>query len=105
MSRNQRIAFCMTLYPGKEEQYRKRHDQIWPEMVRVLKAAGVSNYSIFLLDTTLFAYAEIEDIDKWNDLPNQDVVKKWWAYMKPLMETNPDSSPVSSFLKEIFHLD
>lgn len=95
----------MTLYPGKQEQYKKRHDEIWPEMVNVLREAGVSNYSIFLLDTSLFAYAEVEEIEKWNDLRNQDVVKKWWTYMQPLMETNPDNSPVVQPLKELFHLE
>jgi len=95
----------MTLYQDKEEEYKKRHHKIWSEMVTALKQAGASNYSIFLLNSTLFAYAEITDIEKWNDLPKQEIVKKWWEYMNPLMETNPDNSPVIRNMKEVFHLE
>jgi len=95
----------MTVYPGKEKEYEKRHDEIWPEMVRALKRASVSNFSIFLIDTTLFGYVEVEDRAKWDDLANQEIVQKWWAYMEPMMETNPDNSPVSRPMREVFHLD
>ena len=105
MSKKQRIAFQMKLYPGKAEEYKKNHDEIWPEMANALKEGGISNFSIFLLDETLFGYAEIEDMDKWNNLANKEIVKKWWVYMKPLMETNPDNSPVSRDMQEVFHLD
>ena len=95
----------MTVYPGKEEEYEKRHEEIWPEMVRALKNASVSNFSIFLIDTILFGYVEVEDQTKWEDLANQEIVQKWWGYMEPVMETNLDKSPVSRRMREVFHLD
>ena len=95
----------MTVYPGMEQEYEKRHDEIWPEMVKALKNASVSNFSIFLLDKTLFGYVEVEDQAKWDNLANQEIVQKWWDYMEPVMETNSDKSPASLVMREVFHLD
>ena len=105
MQRKQRIAFTMKLYPKKEAEYKKRHDEIWPEMVETLKKGGVSNFSIFLQGTTLFAYVEVEDVKRWTAIAQDEVNQRWWVYMKPLMETNPDNSPISHELYEVFHLD
>ncbi len=102
-----RAAFTMKLRPGFEAEYRRRHDQIWPELVRELEAAGVSDYSIYLdpATLTLFAFQKIKDHDTAGQLPANPVVKKWWAYMADIMETNPDHSPVTVPLAEVFHLD
>ncbi len=102
----QRIAFKMKLYPGKEEEYKHRHDALWPELKELLKKTGISNYSIFLDKEThyLFAVMNIENSQSLDALPNHPVMKKWWAYMKDIMETNYDSSPISVPLKEVFYL-
>jgi L-rhamnose mutarotase len=101
-----RVAFKMKLYKGREEEYRKRHDAIWPELKSLLKEIGVEDYSIFLDEETniLFGILKVEDKLKLDDLPGHPVMKKWWAYMKDIMESNPDNSPVSVPLKEVFYL-
>ncbi len=102
-----RNAFKMKLKPGFETEYKKRHDEIWPELQMLLSAAGIEDYSIFLDEETLtlFAFQKVQEGFDTNYLPNHPIVKKWWAFMGDIMETNPDNSPVSSSLKEVFHLD
>jgi L-rhamnose mutarotase len=102
----QRIAFKMKLFKGKEEEYKKRHDEIWPELASLLKEAGVQDYSIFLDEETgnLFGILKIEDSSLLNKLPQQPIMKKWWAYMGDIMESNADNSPVSIPLRDVFYL-
>lgn len=102
-----RKAFVMSVNAGMEEEYEKRHSPIWPELESALKEHGVLSYSIFLHPETreLFGYAEIEDDKRWSAIADTDVCKKWWAHMKDLMPSNPDDSPVSRELKEVFHID
>jgi len=101
-----RIAFKMQLHKGCEEEYRKRHDEIWPELKDLLKETGISEYSIFLDATTnsLFGVLQINDELSMNRLPENPVMKRWWDYMKDIMDTNPDHSPVSIPLQEVFYL-
>jgi len=101
-----RKAFKMKIYSDKAEEYKKRHNPIWPELKEVLKEHGVHNYSIFLDSEThtLFGYAEIESEEKWKTIANTETCKKWWAHMADLMETNKDKSPISVDLKSVFHL-
>jgi len=103
----QRVAFKMKLFKGKEDEYKKRHDEIWPELARELKAAGISDYSIFLDPRTgyLFAVQKLTNKNTAAALPQTAIVKKWWAYMKDIMDSNPDNSPVALPLREVFHLD
>lgn len=102
-----RKAFLMTLKPGNREEYERRHNPIWPELQEALKRHGVRNYSIFLDRNTdrLFAYAEIESEELWQQITQTDGCQRWWAYMKDLMLTNVDDSPVAITLDEVFHLD
>lgn len=102
-----RKAFVMTVHPDMHEEYERRHQQIWPEMVKELRRHGARNYSIFLDRETsrLFGYIEVEDEDKWSRMDSTEINQKWWAFMAPVMETHPDNSPVSKDLKEVFHLD
>jgi L-rhamnose mutarotase len=97
----------MQLKPGAVAEYKKRHDEIWPELAAALNAAGVSDYSIFLDEETLtlFAVQKLGEKNSAADLPHSPVVRKWWDYMAPLMETQPDHSPVVQPLAEVFHLD
>lgn len=102
-----RHAFKMRLKPGAAAEYKKRHDEIWPELAAELKTAGVSDYSIFLDEETLtlFAVQKLSDGNMAAALPNSSIVRKWWDYMAPLMETNFDNSPVAKPLAEVFRLD
>jgi len=102
-----RCAFKMKLKPGVVAEYKKRHDEIWPELARELRAAGISDYSIFLDEETLtlFAVQKLTENNTAAALPQTAVVKKWWAYMAPLMDVNPDDSPACASLREVFHLD
>jgi L-rhamnose mutarotase len=101
-----RISFKMQLYKGFEAEYKKRHDALWPELKQLLKSKGISEYSIFLDETTnsLFSIMKAENPEVLNELPSHPVMKKWWNYMKDIMETNEDNSPVSIALKEVFYL-
>lgn len=91
-----RVAFKMKLHKGKEDEYKKRHDEIWTELKGLLKQTGIKDYSIFLDEETnyLFAYLTIDDAKKLDELPNEPIMKKWWSYIKDIMETNEDNSPV-----------
>jgi len=102
-----RVAFKMKLKKGFEEEYKKRHDEIWPDLVKELEEAGVSDYSIYLDNETLFLFAfqKVKDNNQADELPNKKIVKKWWNYMADIMDTNDDNSPVATELKEVFHMD
>ena len=102
----QHYGFKMQLYPGKKAEYKKRHDEIWPELVALLHKAGISNYSIFLDEetNTLFGYLERNDDHTMNDLPNEPVMKKWWAYMRDIMAYNDDGSPSTIGLSDVFYM-
>ncbi len=102
-----RKAFLMTVNADAHEEYERRHKPIWDDLREVLKQHSVSNYSIFLESETsqLFAYAEIESEELWATISNTDECKRWWAFMKDIMPTNADNSPVSIDLEEVFHLD
>ncbi len=102
----ERIAFKMQLIKGHERDYKKRHDEIWPELSELLKTTGISNYSIYLDESTgaLFATMNVTDGSKLSELPKHPIMQKWWKAMSDIMETNLDDSPVSVPLKEVFHL-
>jgi L-rhamnose 1-epimerase len=102
-----RMGQIMYLHKDSYAEYQKRHNNLFPEMRKALKEAGAHNYSIFLNkeDGMLFAYLEVDNVEKYNDIAKTDAAKKWWAYMEPLMDTNPDKSPVTVDLDEMFHLD
>jgi L-rhamnose mutarotase len=101
-----RFGFKMKMLPGFREEYKKRHNEIWPELVQLLKNEGIGNYSIFLdeEENTLFAYQEQSGDSSSQDLGNTEVVKKWWKYMADVMQTNPDSSPVTIPLEQVFYM-
>ncbi|MFI5155860.1 MAG: L-rhamnose mutarotase [Chitinophagales bacterium] len=101
-----RIGFIMKLLPGHAAEYIKRHDEIWPELISLLKTSGIRDYSIFLDESTnqLFGYLKIEEERKLDKLSDEPVMRKWWTYMKDIMETHEDASPVSLSLQEVFYL-
>ena len=103
---SERIAFRMNLYPGQAAEYEKRHDEIFPELAKLLKDAGVSDYSIWLDPEThhLFAILTRTEDHTMDALPEQEVVKRWWKFMADIMETHPDNVPVQVGLKRVFLL-
>lgn len=101
-----KIAFKMKLMPGFQEEYKKRHDALWPEIQALLKAHGVADYTIFLDEETNILFAvQQQGESSSQDLGEYPIIKKWWAHMADIMETNADNSPVSTPLKMVFHLD
>jgi L-rhamnose mutarotase len=101
-----RKAFVMSVNPGQEAEYERRHRPIWKELETVLKNHGVHNYSIFLHPQTrqLFGYVEIDNVSRWNAIASTAICRKWWGHMKEIMPSNADDSPQSIELREVFHL-
>jgi L-rhamnose mutarotase len=101
-----RVAFKMKLFKGYEKEYQKRHDDLWPDLQKLLKETGIHEYSIFLDETTnnLFGFLKMDDPKNLDNLPSHPVMQRWWKYMGDIMESNPDNSPVSIPLKEVFYL-
>lgn len=104
---NNIVSFKMKLKPGFKEEYKRRHNLIWPELSTLLTEAGISNYSIFLDEETniLFAVQTLSGNNSSQDLKNNEIVKRWWAYMADIMDTNEDNSPITKSLEMVFHLD
>lgn len=102
-----RKAFRMSVDEGNEEEYERRHSPIPEELSAVLKEHGAHNYSIFLdpNDRSLFAYVEVEDEARWDAIAETAACRRWWASMREVMPSNDDDSPVSTSLREVFHLD
>lgn len=102
-----RLAFKMHLNQGQKEEYKKRHNEIWPELKQLLKNAGISEYSIFLDEetNTLFAFQKVSGDGGSQDLDQTEIVKKWWAFMADVMKTKPDKSPVTTELEEVFYME
>jgi L-rhamnose mutarotase len=102
-----RKAFVMGVHPLFHDEYEKRHNPIWVELEETLKTHGVHNYSIFLLPETsqLFAYVEVESVERWDAVAQTIICQKWWIHMKDIMPVNPDNSPKSVELKCVFHID
>lgn len=97
----------MQLKPGMAGEYKRRHDEIWPRLVARLAEAGIRDYVIYRDPRTnaLYASQKLTEHNTAGQLPEDDVVREWWAYMADLMETNPDDSPVVYELEEMFYLD
>ena len=102
-----RIAFKMKIKPGCAEEYKKRHDALWPDLKKLLAEAGIYDYSIFLDEetNTLFAVQKTRSSAGSQDLAKNEIVQRWWRYMADIMDTNPDYSPVSVPLTEVFRLE
>jgi L-rhamnose mutarotase len=103
----QRIAFIMKIKPGSEEEYRTRHQQVWPEMLADLKKAGCHRYSIYPRGLELFAYMEVEDFQRYlSIMAESQTSQRWEAYMSDILIREVD--PATGFppvLPEVFHLD
>ena len=102
-----RKAFKMSVHPDAHAEYERRHNPIWKELEDTLVAHGVLNYSIFLDPATseLFAYVELESEERWQSIASTEVCQRWWRHMRNLMPTQPDHSPKSVELREVFHIE
>ncbi len=103
---SERYVFRMKLHDGMASEYKRRHDEIWPELVDLLRGAGVSDYSIHLDEETSYLIGVLTRTEghKMDDLPRHPIMLKWWAHMSDIMETNDDNSPVASALTPVFYL-
>lgn len=101
-----RKAFVMQVNAGAHDEYQRRHNPIWPELEATLKAHGAHHYAIYLDKQRhlLFATVEIESEARWNAVAETEVCQRWWRYMREVMPTNPDNSPLSAELSEVFYL-
>ena len=103
----EKIAFVMQLNPGQKEEYKKRHDEIWPELKILLLEAGIRDYSIFLDEetNTLFGVLRRTEDHTMEQLPKENIMQRWWEFMAPIMATSEDNEPVSRSLIPVFHMD
>lgn len=101
-----RMAFKMYLNEGQKEEYKQRHDEIWPELKQLLREAGIREYSIFLDEetNTLFAFQKITG-ESGSQQSDNEIVQRWWKYMADIMKVNPDNSPISVELTEVFYME
>ena len=103
----EKYAFKMRLNPGCKDEYKRRHDEIWPELLALLKDAGISDYSIHLDEEThlLFGVLWRRDDHQMDALPAAGIMKRWWAHMADIMETKPDNEPIATPLTLLFHME
>ena len=103
----EKYAFKMYLNEGKLQEYKQRHDDIWPALTVLLKDAGISDYSIYLDEDThtLFGVLWRTSDHTMDTLPLQPVMQQWWAHMSDIMRTNPNNEPVALPLTPVFHMD
>lgn len=102
-----RVAFKMKLKPGFKEEYIKRHNEVWPGIVELIKGSGIGDYSIYLDEDTniLFGVQKVSGSTSSQDLGAMEIQQKWWDYMSDIMEVNADNSPLTVYLDEVFHMD
>ena len=105
-----KVAFTMKLKANVIDEYKRRHDEIWPELVALLRKHGISDYSIFLDEQSLILFAVQKKVSSNTTSSNEqlrqnEIMQRWWVHMADLMETNDDRSPVTHPLKLVFHMD
>ncbi len=102
----QNVAFTMQIKPGSEAEYKRRHDEIDPELMKLLRDVGISDYSIFWDPTTniLFAVMKLREGHRVESLKENPIMRKWWNYMADLMDVHPDNEPICGELKPMFHM-
>jgi L-rhamnose mutarotase len=103
----EQIAFVMRLKPGREQEYRRRHDEIWPELKAALTQAGIRDYSIFLdeVTLTLFAVLRLTGDHTRDRLPSLPIMRRWWDCLADLMEVDSTNRPIDRALTPVFHMD
>ena len=106
MSDVETVAFRMNMHPGQAAEYKRRHDEIWPELSAALIAAGVLDYRIFLDPESnhLFAVMVRRRDHTLAELPQTGVMQRWWAMMADIMDAGAGNVPVQVNLQPVFHL-
>lgn len=101
-----KFAFKMQINPGQRDEYKQRHDEIWPKLLEALSEAGVSDYSIHLDPDTniLFATMWRREDNGLDVLSQTDLMQKWWVYMADIMLTHDSNEPVVIPLETLFHM-
>ncbi len=101
------LAFKMQLKPGVVPEYKRRHDELWPDLAAALREAGIHDYWIFLDEATLslFAVLKRKPGTAFDALPQRPVMRRWWDYMADLMEVEPDNKPRQWPLQPLFHFN
>ncbi len=102
-----RVGFKMKIYAGKADEYRRRHDEIWPELNELLRSSGISDYTIFLDEESLelFAVQNLADDHTTDDLSENPLIQKWCEYMADIVLMDADGNPIVTPLSEMYHLD
>jgi L-rhamnose mutarotase len=101
----EQIVFKMKLKHGFEAEYRKRHTEVWPELVCLLKENGIKNYEIFFdKETDILIAVQYMNNNIKAKLQENTVMLEWWNYMADIMETNPDQSPIVVSLEKVFSM-
>jgi len=106
----ERIAFLLGVKKGYEDEYKKRHDNLWPELSEEMSKAGFRKMSIFRFGQKLFLYAEVEDYaESVRILEKSPVSIRWEEYMAPIMENfegndyDPEGDAFPDGLPEVFY--
>lgn len=102
-----RKAFVMQVNPDAHTEYQRRHTPVWPELEEVLRQHGAHHYAIYLDSERhlLFATLEVESEERWDAIAKTEICQRWWRYMRDIMPCNPDNSPLSKELSEVFYLE
>lgn len=103
----ERVCFTFELYEGAEDEYKRRHDEIWPDLVADIKAAGFSNYSLFRRGSQIVAYAEVSpDLETaMGALASSEANGRWAAWFEDLIVNLTDSQGRLMSMQEVWHLD
>ena len=104
-----KIAYTMKLKPGTADEYKRRHDEVWPEVLELLRQHGFTDYSIFVDEesSTLFAVYKPSSLDTASNdaISHSEIIQRWWAYMADIVEFKEDKTPATQALKMVFHMD
>lgn len=103
----QRLCFTFDIYEGKEAEYKKRHDEIWPELVAAIKEAGFRNYSLFRRGTQIVGYCEFEvNMEKsFAKLGEHEANARWAKWFEDIIVNLTDNSGNLMVMQEVWHLD
>ena len=95
------IGLLLKLKPGCEQEYKKRHDELWPEMADAMHKAGVS-MAIYRHENLLFIFATATDQQSWDELDRDPVTPRWDKYMSDVLEDDEHGKTFIKNLQQVF---
>lgn len=103
----QRFFFTFRLKPGTEDEYKRRHDEVWPEMLEALRESGISNYTLFRRGLDIYAYAECEPDARtaFAKMGATEVDRRWSRWFEEILDFRFDEQGEPITAEEIWHLD